>query len=90
MLLETLHDSSHKASTPVPKCLPCPFRSRWKALPSCSPSSGAAKEERTQEQIVYCWELMQLHWSHRSYTALDQEGIWPWSHTEDNGDISRE
>jgi len=43
-----------------------------------------------QKQIIYCWELMQLQWSHRSHTDLYQKGIWPWSRMEDDTDVSRE
>lgn len=42
-----------------------------------------------QEQIIYCWELMKLHWSHWSYKDLNQDRIWAWSCTEDSTDIFR-
>lgn len=73
-----------------PSDLPAPFPGRRKALPCCFPNNQAAKEQRTQEQIICCWELMKLHWSHWSYKDLNQDRIWARSCTEDNTDISRE
>lgn len=72
-----------------PSAFPAPFPGRQKALPCCFPSNQAAKEQRVQEHIIYCWELMKLRWSHWSYRDFNQDRIWPWSCTKDNTEIFR-